>query len=338
MKLMQAIGGKGHGGAETFFVSLALAFKRAGIDQKITMRANRVRHDELCAGGLEPEICGFGGKFDFMTPRRLQRSADEFKPDIYMSWMSRAAMMTPKGNFPKLARLGGYYKLKYYQKCDHLIGNTEGIRDYLVQAGWPAARAHYVPNFVTWNPAPAIDRSTFNTPDGVPLLLALGRLHPNKAFDVAIKSMVELKDAWLWIAGDGMLKAELEKLAEDLGVADRVRFLGWRRDREALFAAADICVYPSRIEPFGNVTLDAWAAKVPIVAAASAGPRAYIRHEQDGLLVEIENHRELAAGVARLLSDPGLAKNLCDNGYRRFEAEFNEAAVVARWQTLFAAL
>jgi len=68
----------------------------------------------------------------------------------------------------------------------------------------------------------------------------------------------------------------------DLGLESRVRFSGWRDDRAALLAAADICVFPSRYEPFGTVTVDAWAAKRPLIAAAAQGPKAYVTDGTDG--------------------------------------------------------
>ena len=89
----------------------------------------------------------------------------------------------------------------------------------------------------------------------------------------------------------------LEKAAGALGVADRVRFLGWRADPSALYRAADVCVFPSRYEPLGNVVIQAWAHGLPVVAAASQGPAALIEDGADGLLVPIDDADALAAAV-----------------------------------------
>ena len=77
-----------------------------------------------------------------------------------------------------------------------------------------------------------------------------------------------------------------------------MRFLGWRTDRGALLRAADICVLPSRWEPFGTVMLEAWAAGTPLVAAASQGPAALIEDGGNGLLVPVDDVAALAAAVA----------------------------------------
>ncbi|WP_169543125.1 glycosyltransferase [Sneathiella aquimaris] len=335
MKVMQAIGGAGHGGAETFFVNLAGAFHRSGFDQLLTMRANETRKIQLLEQGLTPIELRFGGKFDFFTRRKLQHMANTYKPDMFMSWMSRASDLTPDGNFPKLARLGGYYKLKYFQKSNHLIGNTEALCDFIIQQGWPAQRTHYIPNFLTWKSVPPIDRASLNTPEGATVLLSLGRLHHNKAMDTALKVLADLDNCYLWIAGAGDLLADLQKLADTLDVTDRVRFLGWRTDKEALFAAADICLYPSRIEPFGNVTLDAWASGTPIVAAASAGPAAYITHGVNGLLADVDNVGELSAHVRSVVEESGLSETLTKNGLAEYNQKFTEQVAVQNWKSLF---
>ena len=132
------------------------------------------------------------------------------------------------------------------------------------------------------------------------MLLALSRLHEKKGLDVLLRALAELPGCVAWIAGDGPLEADLKALAARLGVADRVRFLGWRSDRGALLKAADICVLPSRWEPFGTVMLEAWAAGTPLVAAASQGPSALIEDGGNGLLVPVDDAPALAAAIRRL--------------------------------------
>ena len=68
------------------------------------------------------------------------------------------------------------------------------------------------------------------------------------------------------------MRAELETLAQQTGVAERIRFLGWRTDRGALLRAADICLLPSNYEPFGTVILDAWSTRTAFIACDSARP------------------------------------------------------------------
>jgi len=341
MRLMQTMAGGAVGGAEEFFVRLAVAFNEQGIAQKVVTRPNETRGPRLAGAGVDVVELPFGGFFDRRTVPALAAEIDRFRPDIVLSWMNRATDLTAKAvrrasSAPLLiGRQGGYYDLKYYSGCDHLIGNTPDIVRYLVGEGWPEDRAHYVPNFVSAVPGTPQPRSDFDVPAGVPLMLAAGRLHRNKAFDVLLAAMKQVDGVYLLLAGDGEDARALEGLAQKLGVADRVRFLGWRTDIPDLMASADMLVCPSRIEPLGNVVIEAWARNLPVVAAASEGPGWLIEYNVDGLLAPVDDAEMLGEAIARLASDPQLPPRLVAAGRRRFESDFTEDAVVAKFLALF---
>lgn len=338
MRVMQVMAGGAHGGAETFFVDLVCALHRAGLAQRAVIRRNPERSGILRASGVGVAELRFGGAVDFLTKPALRREIASFRPDIVQTWMVRATKACPGGSFIHVGWLGGYYKPARFRACDQVVGVTPDIARHMRDAGWPARRAHYLPTFAVAEPAAPRRRAEYGTPDDVPLLLALGRLHVKKAFDVLLKALCAAPRAWLWIAGEGELRAQLERLARELGVAQRVRFLGWRHDREALLATADICVFPSRYEPFGTVTVEAWASGTPLVAAASAGPASMIRDGEDGLLVPVDDAEALAAAINRLIAEPDLGERLAEAGRRRYEAEFTEAACVRRYIAFYESL
>jgi glycosyltransferase involved in cell wall biosynthesis len=341
MKLMQAMAGGAVGGAEEFFVRLSGAFQRRGIGQTVVARPNEIRGRRIAADGIAQVELPFGGFFDHRTVPALAAEIDRVQPDLILSWMNRASAMTGKAlrkssAQPRwLGRLGGYYDLKYYAGCDHLIGNTPDIVRYLVENGWPQDRAHFVPNFVAADSGTALVRRDFGIPDDAPLMLAAGRIHRNKAFDVLLQAMKRTDGAYLLLAGDGGEARDLEVLAHKLGVAGRVRFLGWRTDIADLMATADMLVCPSRIEPLGNVVIEAWARNLPVVAAASDGPAWLISDGLNGLLAPVEDHAALGDAIARLGADRELAANLATAGRKRFEAEFTEDSVVTQFIDLF---
>ena len=335
MRVLQSMAGARHGGAEAFFTRLVPALQRAGVDQLAVIRPYPERVEALRKGDVEVVEARFGGPFDLATPLRLRGAIRRFKPDIVMSWMNRATAACPKGRFIHVSRLGGYYDLKYYRSCDHLIGNTEDIRDYLINQGWPEDRAHYVPNFAEDVVAKPFPRPSLFTPNDGRLVFAMGRLHKNKAFDVLIQAMAQVPDTYLWLAGDGPLRGELEALAERVGVKPRVRFLGWRDDVSELLAACDVFVCPSRHEPLGNVVLEAWARGKAVVAADSVGPGILIDHLESGFLVPVDDVVSLAHGIRYMFDDPAVRERLARAGRARFEAEFSEAVVVQRFVAFF---
>ena len=335
IRVLQAIGGARHGGAEAFFTRLAIALGRAGLEQHIVIRRDADRAATLRAGGIEPIELPFGGRLDFETGRALREEIRAFAPDIVLTWMSRATQKCSTGRFVHAARLGGYYNLKYYRHCHHLIGNTVDIVDYIRRSGWPAERAHYLPNFVDAAPGVPLPRASLATPDGAPLVLALGRLHRDKAFDVLLTALAALPDVHCWLAGDGPERLSLEGQAKQLGLDSRLRFLGWRNDTASLYATADLLVCPSRTEPLGNVVIEAWARGVPVVAAASEGPGALIKDRENGLLVPIEDAGALASAIRRVFDDRRLREDLKENGRASYARDFTEKAVVKRYIEFF---
>jgi len=343
-RVLQAIAGAPYGGAETFFLRLVAALQRAGELQRVLIRRNSDRAKRLRAAGVAVAELSFGGAFDLTTRFAFRREIASWRPTIVLTWMSRATQLCPRGEFKHVGRLGGYYDLKYYRRCDHLIGNTRAIVDYVIRKGWPTERVTYLPNFVPDAGASTdLDTSLSDaTTPGLqrPLVLALGRLHPNKGFDLLLEALAATRGISLWVAGDGAQRRQLERLASRLGIAERVRFLGWRDDVPALLAQTDLLVCPSLHEPLGNVVIEAWSAGVPVIATASDGPAGLITDGENGVLVPLPNTpgggpQALASAIERVLADAPLRAKLGKAGRRAYEAEFTEPIVVARYRNFF---
>ena len=94
-------------------------------------------------------------------------------------------------------------------------------------------------------------------------------------------------------------------------------------------------VCPSRIEPLGNVVLEAWARQRPIVAAAADGPRELIRDGENGLLVPMDDPGALAAAINRVLSGPEATGAMVTNAYHDYLADYGESVVVGKYLEFF---
>jgi len=335
-QLVQIMAGAKHGGAEAFFCRLAVGLQRAGQAQHVIIRADQERKAMLTQAGVACSELPFGGVFDFRTRRSLSRLLRDLKPRVVLSWMNRATERTPRGDYVHVARLGGYYDLKYYRRCDHLIGNTEDIVAYLRREGWPAERTHYLPNFVEPKTSAAVPRASLGTPEDAQLLLGIGRLHPVKGFDLLLDALAKLPGVWLWLAGAGPEEEKLTRQARALGIMDRVRFLGWRDDAAGLMASADLLVCPSNHEPLGNVVIEAWAQGLPVLATDSEGPRVLIRPGIDGMLVPRQDVDALTDMIRDLLTQEHVRHALAVAGYETYEQRFSERRVVAAYQDFIA--
>jgi glycogen(starch) synthase len=166
-------------------------------------------------------------------------------------------------------------------------------------------------------------------------LLSVGRIDPRKGIATAIEALVELPEATLTIAGSGpeALLAELRALAERLGVAARVEFVGAvaRAELPALYEAHDAVVFPVIWEePWGLVPLEGMALGRPVVASGRGGSSEYLRDGENCLLHEAEDPASLAAAVRRLAADEALRERLLAGGLHAAshytESRFDEAA------------
>jgi glycosyltransferase involved in cell wall biosynthesis len=167
---------------------------------------------------------------------------------------------------------------------------------------------------------------------GRPLVVGVGRLDPQKGFDVLVEATARMNGSSppvVVICGEGPARPELEDRIRALGLGGQVRLLGNRQDAKALIAAADAFCMPSRWEGSPLALHEALAAGRPVVAAAVGGIPELLTFGQAGLLVPPEDPGALAAAVGRILSDQPLAERL---GARALEAAeaWPDAATTAR--------
>lgn len=332
MRLAQVMAGAEAGGIEMFFERLTPALARRGHDTLAIIRRDPARAERLAKAGVTPRQFGFGGFFDFVTTPRLRHAFKQFMPDVVIGWMNRANRHIPNGPYKRVGRPGGYYALKYYKDVDYLAYTTHGLVNWAIEQGWPVNRVRRVPNFVDDPGAIApLSRAALAIPEGVPLALTMGRLHQNKNFPMLLQAVAEVPDLYLLLAGKGPEETTLNALIHELGLKERVRMLGWRDDGAALRATVDMCIVPSDHEPFGNVVPEAWASRVPLITTDSQGPAEIVADGMDALVVPRKDSSEMAIAIRRIIAEPSLARALREEGRRKFETEYSEAAVVQQW-------
>ena len=141
-------------------------------------------------------------------------------------------------------------------------------------------------------------------------LLAIGKLVPQKGFDLAIKAFAQIAQKYpdwtLTILGEGEMRSELEKLCMELDLEDRVFMPGIVKNVDAHLRKADIFILPSRFEGFPITLCEAMACGVPVIASnCLSGPREIIHDGIDGMLISPDSVSALATGLHQLISDPG---------------------------------
>ncbi|MGE0830054.1 MAG: glycosyltransferase [Hyphomonadaceae bacterium] len=337
MKVLHVIAGAKDGGAESIMRDAVVALAEAGVPQHVVTRAhNEDRLKEYEEAGVPVTIASFDNFFRFTTDAAIRTAIAHFQPDVIHYWMGRAGTFAPKSQRAKsVGWYGGYYKLSRFKNCAWHAGMTRDIAEHIKKQGAPDVRVGIWNSYANVNDATPTPRASLATPEGAPVLIALARLHWKKGLDTLLDAVEGIPEAYVWICGTGPLEAELKAHSARLGLDDRVRFLGWREDRANLMAAADIVAFPSRYEPFGNVTIEAWAAKKPLVVADAAGPAATVTNEVDALLVPKNDVAALRTALQRVISDKALAQKLVEGGTRSYTERFTKEAYVRASRELY---
>ncbi|HVL02421.1 MAG TPA: glycosyltransferase [Dongiaceae bacterium] len=338
LRIAQVLAGAEKGGAENFFVRLVSALgQRPELQQKAFIRGHEHRLASLRDNGVIADGFRFGSKLDLLGSWAYRRALRDFQPDIVMTWMGRASSSTPagKGRYVLVNRLGHYYNLKYYRHADYWVGISRGICQHLIDGGMPKDRVFYIPNFADETPVQPIPRDSFNTPTDRPLILAAGRLHENKAFDVLLHALKELPGVTLWLAGSGPEEENLKRLCSQLGLDEQVRFLGWRNDVTTLMASVDLFVCPSRHEGLGSIVMESWAHRCPIVATNSQGPGEAITDGVSGLITPVDDAHALALAIRRVLDSEALRLSLIDGGSQVYAEGYCRQHIVDEYVKLY---
>lgn len=165
---------------------------------------------------------------------------------------------------------------------------------------------------------PEVKRKTLEIHPDRPVVGTVGWLLPIKGPRILLNAMKRIwrdhTDAELVFVGKGQLEERLKKDAINMGVSDKVKFLGWRNDIHEIMPIFDVFVLPSLNEGMGRVLVEAMAASKPIVASHTGGIPDLVKHEENGLLVTPGSEHALAAAIDRLLKDPAEARAMGQNG------------------------
>ncbi|WP_371731427.1 glycosyltransferase [Marinobacterium sp. xm-d-509] len=341
---MQFIGSKKLGGAENFFIRLTNSLSSLSDCSALIAKGSEIKHHLNCSYSESLIL----GPSDPLSKFNVKQKLVSESPQIVQSWMGRATRLVPKKrSFVHIARLGGYYDVSHYRSADYLVGNTQGICDYLVKEGVSSKKVHHISNFVKpveldKAAARLSVRNELGLHQDTQIIFSLGRLHPNKGFDCLLRAFSKTlttarsNNAKLIIAGDGPLKTELSVLAEELSIANDVIWLGWRQDVPDLMAASDLFICPSRFEPLGNVILEAWSQKLPVITSMTSGALELAEDGSSAIFFPIDDDTVLSESIRDwLISPSGKYGDLSLNGYSELLNKFSESAITDSYMELY---
>tara|TARA_B100000287_G_scaffold435470_1_gene503947 strand:- start:4504 stop:5541 length:1038 start_codon:yes stop_codon:yes gene_type:complete len=334
LKILNVLGGSREGGAEKFFERISLAFsKEKNVDLELIIRKNSNRYKRLNSEIKKIHQINFFYFFNPFCHNKINEIYEKFKPDIVLSWMNRASRLLPnskKYNCINIGRMGGYYKIKNYVNCDYIITNTIDLRNFVINKGWDSEKVEFIPNFVNENTNKKLEIKSDKK-----ILLCLGRFHKNKGIDILLKAMTYISEFKLWIVGSGEEKQLYDEIVSRYNIKSKVDFFEWTDDISQFLNSANILICPSRHEPFGNVIVEAWAHRVPVIVSDTGGPKLLVKNAVNGLKFEKEDMFDLLKQIKLVESNSKLRKKIISNGYNEFKKRFSEDLIIKKYLNFF---
>lgn len=351
------------GGAERVAVDLSAYWQRLGYRVSLVTQMPSNTDIYTVPEGVERHVMGTardsggglqGAIANWRRVRRLRKLIKKLKPDCVLGMMTTAsvlAVMAAKGlgcrvivsehTHPPIQKLPeSWQKMRRwaYPRAHAVVALTQGtarwLRDHV-----PGSRVVVIPNAVRW---PLQEQEpVVPVPDkGERLrLLAVGRLHPVKGFDLLIQAFAMVASYFpdwdLVIVGEGEERAALQKQIETAALQKRVQLVGRVGNIKDWYEQSDMYVLSSRSEGLSNTLLEAMASGLAVVAMdCDTGPREIIRDNIDGILVNPpEDADALAAHLSDLMARPlkraALARRAVDVRDR-----FSVPIVMAQWERL----
>lgn len=353
MRVVQVVPSLDVGGAERMAALLALELRRAGVEASLVSLfapTGSWIEAELRREGVPLTFLGKRPGLDLRMVGSLARALRALGPDVVhthlhvLKYVLPAWALVPRARVVHTLHNLAEHELEAHSRGVHRLAFRLGVVPVAigdavarsVQAVYGRPAGAVIPNGIPVaavrppEGARAAVVAELGLPPAAPILLAVGRLNPQKNHALLLEAFADprLAAAHLLLAGEGALREELARRASEHGVADRVHFLGVRADVPRLYGAADALVLPSSWEGNPLVVMEAMAAGVAVVATA-VGCVPELVTAETGWLVPPGEARALADALAAVVADRDAAARRGLAGLARATARF-DAPVMAR--------
>jgi GalNAc-alpha-(1->4)-GalNAc-alpha-(1->3)-diNAcBac-PP-undecaprenol alpha-1,4-N-acetyl-D-galactosaminyltransferase len=359
MKLTLVISSLERGGAERIISGLANAWTERGRQVTLITFDDKETPAYALHPGVELRSLGVPNEFasnplhamyrNVLRIRRLRRHIRQSGPDVVISFLdfpNILVLLATRGlgvpvivseranpDYDDLKIIWRRLRRLTYPWAVALVCQTSAMLELLQREIKVAGYA--IPNAVML-PAPVNPSTPKGGGANARTVIAMGRLVSQKGFDLLLEAFARIATRhpeWsIKVLGKGPLKEQLEAQAESLGLKNRVSFVGAVSDPFPALRAADLFVFPSRFEGFGNALVEAMACALPVISFdCPAGPSDIIRHGVDGVLVPPEDVAGLATAMDRLMNDAAERDRLARRAPEVL-TRFNLDRVLAMWE------
>ena len=331
MRILEVITPSHFSGAERVVAYLSGELARQGHEVLVVTKPLALLERELAERGVACRAEAISGKFNPAVGRILRGMIREFRPEVVHAHLSTAAWWgawaAHKEGLRCVAHVHGMTSVLWYRRADLLVGPSYGVQDYLTNHGVPRARTAVVyngldPASFVGLPPPEQVRAELELPTGVPIIGVVAHLAAKKGHRVLLEALARLTPRHPQVhclcLGRGKLRETLEQQARDLGLAERVHFLGYRHDALAITQLFDVTVLPStQKEGLGLCLIEAGFLGIPAAGSDAPGMNEVVQNGVTGLLSPPGDAAALAEALDRLLADPALRHRLGEAARKR---------------------
>jgi glycosyltransferase involved in cell wall biosynthesis len=298
---------------------------------------------------LELRTPGISGKLNLLAPWRIRREAAAVGADVIHTHLSTAGLWGSvagrMAGIPVVAHVHALNSRFCFRFSEMIATCSEGVRQHIVAQGEDPNRVQVVYNGLDLCrfeglPTPGEVLSGLGIPDGSPVIGCIAHLSAKKGQEYLIRAVSILSGKWpglhCLLIGEGHLISEYRELAQSLGVAERVRLLGYRADAIALMKGMDVVVLPSVAkEGLGLALIEAAFLGKPTIGSQAPGIDEAIMNNVTGFLVPPADPEALACRIDQLLADPPLRMRLGEAGNKRANEMFTAEAMAERMEGLY---
>ena len=360
VRVLHFVTGGFSGGATQVAIQLVNAAREsAAIEPLLVLRRKRrtppARIAELEQAGVPLRVVA--GWSHAATIAALVKVCREFRPDVLVAhgfsehlWGRYAGLLA---KVPHLVHVEHNTRERYTRwrlaqtrwlakRTDRIVGCSEGVRRVLLEMGMPPARTIAIPNGVRLQPFADAEAQPFA--QRIPGIVMVARFSRQKDHATLLRAVALLRERGLapplLFAGGGkdLHRRPLEKLADELGIAAQVQFLGVVRDVPQRLMAHQLCVLSTHYEGMPLALLEGMAAGCAVVGSAVPGVREVLDDGVDGLLVAEADAPALADALERVLRDPPFGARLAGAARRAAAEKYSRERMNRRYEELFLSL
>ncbi|MBI5055372.1 MAG: glycosyltransferase family 4 protein [Nitrospirae bacterium] len=365
MRILHLISSSGLFGAERVLLELSKGLKKfesccpiAGVIRNSNNPHVEVA-EEANASGIDTVIFPCKGQFDFSLVSLIRKYIKENRVDIIHCHGYKSnffGLLASRGKIPLVTTnhnwLTAHWKLKVYcfidslliRYFDRIVAVSEDVKKDMLRYKIPERKIRIIDNGIDLDRFngkvyPVNIRKEFGIKEHETVIGTIGSLGHEKGHIYLLKAAREIlethKAVKFLIIGDGLLRNELESMANTLGISSNVIFAGYRKDIPEMLSMMDIFVLPSIKEGLPMVLLEAMAAKKPVIATRVGAVPKVITHDETGILVRPKEIDELRHSILRLINDRATAEKLRQAAYRRLRDNFTSDTMAGKYMLLY---